>query len=195
MTSSVQAMESLATRRLWQVVVASRNPVKVAAVEGGFGALFPDKRIHSEGVAVPSGVADQPMSDAETLCGARHRAEAARQRCPEADFWLGLEGGLEDRDGILAAFAWVVALGPGEGAGQSRTACFELPPPVAQLVRQGLELGEADDRVFGRQDSKRRGGAVGLLTDDAIDRRGLYQPAVSLALLRFKKPELYGFFG
>jgi len=59
------------------------------------------------------------------------------------------------------------------------------------LVRQGVELGEADDRIFGRNNSKQQNGAVGLLTGDAVDRAGLYVPAVIFALIPFKNPELY----
>ncbi len=75
--------------------------------------------------------------------------------------------------------------------GCARTAAFALPDEIARLVRTGFELGEADDRVFGRVGSKREDGAVGLLTDGAIDRAALYAPAVTLALLPFFNPELY----
>jgi non-canonical (house-cleaning) NTP pyrophosphatase len=71
---------------------------------------------------------------------------------------------------------------------------FFLPPEIAQLIRQGKELGEADDIVFGRQDSKRKNGAVGLLTGNVIDRLELYEGAVVLALAPFKNPELFGDF-
>lgn len=52
----------------------------------------------------------------------------------------------------LECFAWVVVRAPGGGAtSHARTASFPLPAAVAELVlREGLELGDADDRVFGR---------------------------------------------
>ena len=68
---------------------------------------------------------------------------------------------------------------------------FYLPPQVAELVRQGVELGEADDIVFGQSNSKQASGAVGLLTGDVIDRAGLYEGAVILALIPFKNRQLY----
>ena len=58
-------------------------------------------------------------------------------------------------------------------------------------MRQGLELGQADDIVFGRSNSKQANGAVGILTDDVIDRAQLYEPAVIFALIPFKNPDLY----
>jgi len=174
-----------------RVVVASQNPVKIKSVVDGFARMFPERRFVCEGVAVPSGVSHQPMDDAETLRGAECRAQNARRVRPEADFWVGVEGGVEDRDGVLHGFAWVVVLSR-ELEGRSRTASFEIPPAVADLVREGVELGHADDRVFGRTNSKQKNGAVGLLTRDVIDRAALYEPAVVLALIPFRNPALYG---
>lgn len=173
------------------VVVASKNPVKVRAAREGFARVFPEKTIDVTGVDVPSGVGHQPMTDAETLTGAMTRAANARAAAPAADFWVGLEGGVDGRDGTLEAFAWIVVLGPDGREGRSRTATFELPPEVAALVRDGVELGHADDRVFGRSNSKHTNGAVGLLTRDLIDRTAYYEHAVVLALVPFVNPILY----
>jgi non-canonical (house-cleaning) NTP pyrophosphatase len=81
--------------------------------------------------------------------------------------------------------------GRGRRSGSGRTASFLLPEAVASLVRQGKELGEADDLVFERSNSKQENGAVGILTGDVIDRAALYEPAVVLALIPFKNPDLY----
>ena len=81
--------------------------------------------------------------------------------------------------------------GPDGREGRSRTAAFQLPPEVAELVRSGVELGVADDRVFRRQGSKRRGGAVGLLTEGRLSRADLYVPAVVLAAVPFVQEALF----
>jgi len=167
------------------IIVASTNPVKIAAARAGFAAMFPGEAFDARGLSVPSGVSDQPMSDEETLAGAFNRARAVRVQQPDADFWAGIEGGCEEKHGDLWAFAWVVVLA-GDRAGKSRTAAFTLPHEIAALVRQGVELGEADDRVFGRSNSKQDNGAVGILTADVIDRARYYEHAVALALVPFK---------
>lgn len=174
-----------------RLVIASYNPVKLRAVQGGFEAMFPGEQIEVVPVSVDSGVADQPSDSDETLAGARNRARSVSLAHPDADFWFGIEGGIEDRDSGMAAFAWVVVVS-GDAEGRGRTAEFVLPEAVAELVRDGLELGEADDRVFGRSDSKRREGAIGLLTGNAIDRASLYREAVVMALIPFRNPSLYG---
>ncbi|HAE85496.1 MAG TPA: inositol monophosphatase [Anaerolineaceae bacterium] len=175
------------------VILGSTNPVKVAAVQRGFAAMFPGERLEVRGIDVPSGVSAQPLSDAETLHGARKRAQNAREQVPMADFWVGIEGGVETLPGepdALLAFAWVVVLSAGQ-AGCARTGAFVLPADVAKLVRSGIELGEADDQVFGTQGSKQQNGAVGLLTHDALTRAEFYAQAVQLALIPFINPQLY----
>lgn len=173
-----------------RVVVASRNPVKLGAADRGFSQTFPDRVVEILAADASSGVADQPCSDVETLAGATNRVAGVRAAQPNADYWVGIEGGLSDVGGVMEAFAWVVVASPA-GSGRSRTASFLLPPAVARLVRSGLELGDADDQVFGRTNSKQNQGAVGLLTDGVIDRQELYEPAVILALAPVAKPGLY----
>ena len=171
------------------IIIASSNPVKARAALNGFRRMFPAEPFEILPRPAPSGVSDQPMTSAETLQGALNRAAAVKATHPQADFWVGIEGGVEE-DGGLAAFAWVAVLSP-SGSGKARTGTFFLPPAVAHLVRQGIELGEADDIVFGTTNSKQQNGAIGLLTGDVIDRAALYEHAVVLALVAIRNPGLY----
>jgi inosine/xanthosine triphosphatase len=133
------------------------------------------------------------------------------------DFALGLEGGCEDREEEtpifdsksfeagtaavpptvvrtkeLSCFAWIAILEVKTGKwGFARTGTFKLPPAVSELVRSGVELGVADDRVFGRSNSKEKDGAVGLLTKGLIDRAAYYEHATTLALIPFISKEHY----
>ena len=163
----------------------------MAAVREGFARMFPRETSVLDGVSVLSGVNDQPMSDAETLEGAWNRCHRAADAAPDADFWIGIEGGVEDKAGELEAFAWVVVKSREGKIGKGRSSAFFLPQKVAELIRQGKELGEADDIVFKRANSKQENGAVGLLTHNAIDRTHYYTDAVILALIPFANPALY----
>lgn len=179
-----------------RIVVASRNPVKIKATLDGFRRMFPNREFEIHAISASSGVSSQPLSDARTLQGAQNRARNASQQVPEADYWVGIEGGIEGSiqkhcEGSMAAFAWIVITSRGR-VGQARTATFFLPDAVAELVRQGQELGQADDIVFDRTNSKRQEGAVGLLTGNVIDRTQLYAHAVVLALIPFRHPDHYG---
>lgn len=172
------------------LVIASHNPVKAEATLSGFRRTFPRVEFSLQMVNVPSGVSEQPISSFETFSGALNRARNARRALPECDFWVGIEGGIEEVENETAAFAWVVILSQ-DRVGKGRTGTFFLPPEVASLVRRGHELGTADDMVFKRSNSKQENGAIGILTGDVINRAQLYEMAVVLALVPFIHPELY----
>ncbi len=173
-----------------KVVVASENPVKVSATRKAFEALFPSEEIEITALSVASGVSDQPVSDAETRRGAMNRASIASEAIQHADFWVGLEGGIEAIDDQLMAFAWMHVKGSNGFLGQARTPTLPLPPGVKALVDEGLELGEANDRVFSTLNSKQGGGAFGLLTDGRLTRESIYAQTMLLALMPFAN-ELY----
>ncbi len=184
-------MHDAAVSHTIRVVLASGNPVKKRATANGFRRVFPDVELEVDGVSVSSGVPHQPRSDAETLAGAENRAAGARHARPRADYWVGIEGGIADDGQEMTAFAWIVVRSASL-QGRSRTGTFPLPPEVAALVRQGHELGEGDDIVFGRTGSKQQEGAVGLLTGGVVDRARLYEQSVVLALIPFRNACLYG---
>jgi inosine/xanthosine triphosphatase len=166
-----------------KVVVASFNPVKLNAAEQAFQRQFPGQSVEVVPMAVGSGVADQPLTDEETRQGARTRAAAARDQAPDADYWVGMEGGLELLDGCLLASAWMVIQNRAGRRGEARTPTLPLPPGIQSLVEGGMELGEANDRVFATVNSKQAGGAFGLLTEGRMTRGGIYTQALELALI------------
>ena len=156
-----------------KIVVASRNPAKITAVREAFGHHFDPDVIELVPVSVPSGVADQPVSDDETRAGARHRAENARDAERDAEFWVGLEGGIQEFDGQLMAFAWMAVLDRDGRLGEARSVTLPLPPAIKRLVDGGMELRDANDRVFGTVNSKHEGGAFALLTGGRYTREGV----------------------
>ncbi len=173
-----------------KIIVASKNPVKIGAVKTAFEKVFKDTIIEVEGVSVPSGVSDQPLSDKETLQGAENRAENAKTNGANADYFIGIEGGLEKQNEEHHAFAWVVIKSANK-TGKAKTGTFILPKKISELIEKGYELGDADDIVFGHSNSKQKNGAVGLLTKDATNRAEYYSFAVMLALIPFLNAELY----
>ena len=168
-----------------KIVVTSHNPVKIAAVRQAFLSQFPGQEIQTVPLSVDSGVPEQPMSDQETRQGARNRVAKARLKAPDADYWVGLEGGLDFFDGRLMAFAWMVIADSDNDVSETRSATLPLPPQVQILVAGGLELGEANDRVFSTLNSKQGGGAYGLLTDGLMTRENIYTQTLILALIPF----------
>ena len=188
--STIKVNEFVKKDIMKKVIIASKNPIKIQSVKAGYEKMFPTQEFEFIGVSVPSNVADQPMSNEETFRGAKNRAVNASQTIEEADFYIGIEGGIEHVDNEMQAFAWVFILANGK-YGKSKTGTFFLPNQVMELIKAGKELGEADDIVFKRHNSKQNSGAVGILTGDLIDRTSYYTEAVILALIPFKNVELY----
>ena len=192
--------------------VGSLNPAKVEAAGRALARAFPDAGAWLgegggggasapllEGLAAPSGVRDQPWGGEETERGAWARLEHVAAARPGA-LALAVEGGVDwarapgggaGGERLLECFAWCVARGPCGREGRARTASFPPPPSVSALVAQGVELGDADDRVFCQSGSKRGGGSVGLLTRGLITRADYYEQAFLLSLIPVLQPELF----
>lgn len=169
--------------------VGSENPVKINCVAEAAHAFWP--QAGAVGVSTDSGVSAQPMTDHEMLTGALNRARQALKKVDGSSYGVGVEGGVHDDEDGLWAYAWVVVIDREGRTGKGQSGRFLLPESVARLVRNGMELGDADDQIFGRNNSKRKEGAIGILSDGLIKRLDLYKPAVTFALLRFLHPEFY----
>lgn len=174
------------------VIVASLNPVKINTAKQGFEEAFRGGgEFEFEGINVESGVSYQPMSEEETYKGALNRAKNAQKERPEADFFVGIEGGLEMIGDEGRCFAIVCIIDKSGRIGSSSTGYFVQPKQVMELVKKGYELGHADDIVLNLSNSKQNKGSIAVLTGDVMTRESFYQPAIVLALIPFLNPELY----
>jgi inosine/xanthosine triphosphatase len=177
----------LATVRL--VAVGSANPVKLAAARSVIRRVAPSARIES--MNVPSTVRDQPFGDDETIRGALARAHGARQAMG-ADFGIGLEGGVVETQDSLRTCAWAAVVNAAGREGIGGSLAMPLPDSVARLIRnEGLELGQAMDRLTGEHNIKQRQGAVGVLTAGLVDRQAAYEVILAYALAPFLTSELW----
>ena len=171
---------SVLTGHLRTVVVGSANPVKVAAVAAVLARVAPTASVR--GVAVQSGVPDQPWGDAQTIAGARTRALAAL-RDPAVELAIGIEGGVVDmEDGRVRTCAWAVAVSRDGREGVGGSLAVVLPARVVERLRAGAELGHAMDAEARVTGTKHGRGAVGILTAGLIDRQRAYEPLVAYAL-------------
>jgi inosine/xanthosine triphosphatase len=171
-----------------KVAVGSTNPVKVTAVRTVVERIWPDADIVS--VSVPSGVSAMPMSDEESLAGARNRALAARIQM-DAHMGLGLEGGVHQDSFGLVLHGWVVAVDGNGREGIGGGARLPLPDHIARRVLAGEELGPIMDELLNDTNVKQKGGAVGALTAGLVMRQETFAIAVAYALAPFVTPDLY----
>ena len=171
--------------------VGSTNPVKVAAARAVLARVFPSCEVR--GVAAASGVPDQPWGDDETRRGAAARARAALAalRGAPGALGIGFEGGVVDEGDALRTCAWAAVATPDGRVHVGGSLAMPLPPPVAERLRAGLELGHAVDDLLNTVGTKHAGGAVGVLTRGLVDRQRAYEVLLSYALAPLLAPEFW----
>jgi inosine/xanthosine triphosphatase len=175
-----------------KVVIGSKSPVKEEAVRRGFKTLFPEINFIFECVNANSGISNQPMSNDEIRNGALGRIKHARELVPVADFYVGLEGGVEEMFGDLYNHGWVIIESKKNKRGHGRTFGFALPPAIKNLiVNEGMEQSHATDKVLSKSGTKVGTGTIGPLTNDSLTYADWYTPAVIGALVPFLKEDLY----
>jgi inosine/xanthosine triphosphatase len=149
-------------------------------------------------VSADSGVRATPLSDTEMRRGAQQRTRALQERLQregrQADFLLGLEGGLHvEDDGDQQRVwlrSWAYATDGGRGAwGCSPT--LEVPADLAQGILRGEDLARLIDRVTGEHDVRSQGGTWGYVTSGLIDRTDAFEAAVLAAMARFYNRRAY----
>jgi inosine/xanthosine triphosphatase len=172
------------------IIVGSKNPIKIASTDSAFSEVFKQPFLVN-GINASSLVSDQPKGDKETFEGAKNRARNSKSSFPEADYWVGIEGGIAEDELGMNAFAWVYVENKAGLTGKAKTGTFYIPEGVAKLVRSGLELGHADDQFFAQENSKQEGGSVGILTHGVLDRTAYYHQAIILSLIPFLNEKLY----
>lgn len=173
-----------------KVIVASENPVKISVAKRAFSMVYPELEVEFISVKSDSGVPDQPMND-ETEQGAMNRLNFIKEKYPEADFWISQEGGLFEEGERLYNRAWMAVSDKDGYIAKSSTPSFCIPAKITEYIRDGMELGHANDKFFNTVDSKHGLSAVGYLTDGLYDRENYYLQAVVIALSELKHKQWY----
>jgi len=175
-----------------KILVASKNPVKISAVEEAFSKYFSDFKVIGHSVA--SGVSHTPIGD-EIYQGAETRAKALMNLNIEqkigAHYFVGIEGGfIEDNSKwFLSNRACIMGVDGKISYGTSLQ--YEVPGYIAKQVLSGVELGTVMDEIKGDTNTKQKGGAVEFLSKGAADRKELTTQAVLAALFPHVNQEIY----
>jgi inosine/xanthosine triphosphatase len=184
------------------VRVGSVNEPKLAAVRSAIGAYAP--RAEIQGVAVASGVSDQPVGFAEIIRGARNRAAAAL-RGAECDLGVGIEDGLvplpigDSGEAISHLNIGCVAITDGERTSLGFSSAFGYPPACSVPAARDREpIGAAFDRLWENergesfhQPSALTSGNIGRLSNGVLPRAEYARHGVLCALVAFVQPDLY----
>lgn len=169
-----------------QLFVGSTNPVKINAVITAASETWPD--VQAVGMDVPSGVSEQPWGDEETRQGARNRAQAALDDgTAESEFsidsclGIGLEGGVMELFDEVWSTVWVSVVDATGSHYEANGARFKIPESIAAKLQDGVELGPLMNSLF-QGDVRRTNGAIGIFTNNFVDRTEEYSAIAKLAL-------------
>lgn len=181
-----------------RVLVGTFNEPKIEAVRSAFAAYREGVRV--EGVAVESGVPEQPVGFDEIVAGARNRARGAHASGP-CNLAVGIEDGLVEIPGVAAPAlnigAAVVTDGRRDSVGLSSG--FAYPPGcLTAAMAERVPIGDLFDVLWrdhggeaGSAPSGRSVGNIGKLSLGALQRSEYGRHAVLCALLGFLHPSLY----
>ena len=174
------------------VVVASTSPAKVDAVQRAVERIATVDPKFSKAVLRTvdvTGIAPRmPVTDQETLDGAKLRARTATKGLTPPFITIGLEGGLSS-DPMMTLTSWAAAT-DGTRWGYGGGGRIVLPEAVVTQVRAGRELGDVIDEMAGASIRSTRG-AWGWLTKDLVGRKNALLTATLAALAPFYNSELY----
>ncbi|MDD1771498.1 MAG: pantetheine-phosphate adenylyltransferase [Methanomassiliicoccales archaeon] len=168
-----------------KVAVGSLNPVKIAAVRDTISRFHPQLEIAE--VDASGLVSEQPWGK-EAEEGAMVRA---RSCLGTNDLGIGIEAGVWEKDDGLYDIQYCAIVDQMGRASVGHGMGFRYPLAVAELVRQGSSVGAACAQLFEEGDQGSGMGAIGILTNGAMDRKMLTEQAVMAAMVPRIRKDLY----
>jgi inosine/xanthosine triphosphatase len=195
-----------------RIAVGSKRGPKLDAVHEALKQfahlLDSETQFEVQGFDVESGVGHTPLSSAESMRGARQRAEAlermAKKKGESFRYYVGLEGGLEvfergvptglasagdARRVFLESWAYV---SDGSRGHYGRSGAIELPEALAyEVLDKNVELAAAIDKFAGMAGVRDGQGAWGILSGDLITRREAFRIALVAAFAPFYNVKLF----
>lgn len=173
--------------------IGTTNKAKVGCLLSVVKTCFPNDQHEVRSVSVESGVSNQPMSANETITGANNRAKNALAAVSDADFGVGIEGGLEEINGKWFECGWICVIERASGRqGIGSSARFEMSSVLmSPILNEKKELAAVMDELTGETDVRSGLGAMGVLTAGYLDRSSAYSHGVMFALAPFLSEKKY----
>lgn len=173
-----------------KVVICSKSPSKLKAVQAAFEFIYPDTKIEYIQVSSDSSIHIQPIGVEMTMAGAMNRISSAMDNHKEsADFYVSIESGVNLLFGdTILCFSGVVVYHVESGY-QSKTLSAAYPLPY-NIYHEGIfkdlhDVGEITDAYFETQGSKSATGCFGLISNGLFTRDEVDAEAIKGALLPF----------
>lgn len=168
--------------------MGSTSDSKLRATRAVFARIDPQASV--EAVPVDSAVSEQPIGDQETVAGALQRARESR-RIADADFGVGIEGGVHQDDRGVWLSAWVAVVDREGREGLGGGLRVMLPGWIANRAMAGEPVGDIVDRLLDKRDAHEALGVIGLLTRRLVDRQAALEQGLLAALAPFLSADMY----
>ncbi|MFX0126238.1 MAG: inosine/xanthosine triphosphatase [Candidatus Hodarchaeota archaeon] len=179
-----------------EVLVVSKNPVKIRAAQEAFSSFYEKLVISNIEISEidPTGVhvKTQPLGEEQTYETSRWRVNSARDHRPGFDFYVGIEGGvvLTRNNPRIIVYSSV----SNNSFIETIRGC-EIPLPqnlYTQLINSpNSELGDLITNISGISNIKQKEGAVGFFTRKIVTRFDILKQSVIMALIPFLNPNLF----
>ena len=159
------------------LAVGSTNPIKIQVAKN---ALI-NAEMDVIGCPASSGVRPQPLSEEETRQGAVNRAKDCLRKT-DADFGIGLEAGVFFMNDNVYLCHWGALVDRSENTYISNSPIILLPNDHREALLAGQNLGEIMHHSTGIQDLGAKEGAVGIFTENRLNREKLLTEVVTVLL-------------
>ncbi len=171
------------------IAVGSTNKTKIDPVKKIFRKHFPNAKV--VGVSVPSGVSDQPKSNEEMYQGALNRAKGALKQTPDAEYGVGVEGGVHKYSFGWFEYQMIVIVDRKGDIGIGTSSGLMFSQKIMDHLEKGKDLNQAVEELTGIKNIGHQKGLFGLISHDVVTRGKAIEHGVALALGRFLHPELF----
>jgi len=142
-----------------------------------------------QGYRVASWIPDMPLTLAELRTGAKNRAIAVRLLCPEANYFVGMEGGVY-RDSVWEEH-WLTGLVYMENRDWQGHFGYSCHMPVPEIVVQKLYDGSGRDleqimhEIAGVENIGDHAGSFALWSSNMLTRTDQFRLATQCAIVPF----------
>ncbi len=156
--------------------------------------------IEYNSVETSSGVSSRPLSTDEMINGAINRARDALKKVPNADFSVGMEGGVYTNSFGTYLGAWIAIIKNSQNTtnhkeeiGLGCSAFIEIPKDFAERLNNGEEMGPLMQELMNDKNNNIRhsNGTSGVLTSDLYTRNMEFEHATICAFAKFLNPQMY----
>ena len=174
-----------------KIVLGSQNVPKRGAVVRSFSQAFPGKQCDVTCVSTDSGVAPHPITATEALQGAINRAHDAKRQLPDAEYYVGIEGGLLRVGDRAWEIGWVAICNQAGNIATGLSAGIEIKGRILEAIIDGQELTDVLRDLYGMSEVGNSNGFYGLATGDCVTRHQAYEQGIHFALSQYTHPEFF----